>query len=605
MSHRTAVILGSAVLAAATLTPPGHAAPGFISEVTTLTAHQSAGQYAVALAPDGTAHAIWVEETGSTFLLMAASRPRGGTWTAPVQVDTGSTTQDAEPSMAIDGRGVVVATWRDYLPGRTGSVIRTATLSGGAWSASQDLSPATTHAFQPVVAVDARGDAAIVWSEDITLTTGRHVAGAQRPVGGEWTTADVTTGPGAGAVAVAVAPDGRAVTFWAQDGTVQAADRALGSATWGAARQLSAGNGGDLDAVVDRDGDVIATWRSSGLAGASTIETVTLAANGAWGPVTTLVSTTTTQLAWQLDLGVGESGEALAAWVQAGDGNRTSDLYTAARTPGGTWSTTKVASPQVYNSSPTVGFGTGGASVVLWTGSTEQLTTAHTLYAVTRTPGHEWTPPTALASGSLGGPRVAVDPAGLGTLLWNEGGGLLQTQVFDGVAPSIEHYTASELVRGGEAATYSAAASDLWSAPTVTWQFDGRTTVAGGQVSRTFSRSGVHRVRLTATDAAHNTTTRDSVTVVATERPRLRGVTLSRSRLSYRLGAPALVRVQVRGHSGAVVATVDRALDAGERRLNLGAERLGIGPGRYTVRIAARNAVGRAVSARIPLRVLT
>jgi hypothetical protein len=615
MPGRTAVIiLGSLALATAALAGPGHAQPGFISDVTTLTAHESAGQYAVALAPGGTAHAVWVEETGTNFLLMASSRPRGGTWSAPVQVDTGSTTQDAEPSIAVDGQGGVVAAWRDYLPGRTGSVIRTATLSVGGWSASQDLSPTTTHAFEPEVAVDARGDAAIVWSEDIDLS-GRRAVGAHRAAGGTWTTSYITTGPGAGAATVAVQPDGRAVALWTQGGSVQTADKTLAGGTWSPARQLSATNGQWLNAVVDIDGDVIAAWSSASLTGLSTIETASRSAAGDWSPTTVLASSTSS-LAWQLDLGVGDSGEALAAWVVSSDGNRRSDLWTAARTSAGTWTTRKVASPQVYNSAPTVGFGTGGASVVLWTGSTEQLTSARTLYAVTRTPGEEWVPPTALASGSISGPEAAVDPAGHGTLLWAETGGALRAQAFDGVAPTVEAFHPTIFARTGLAAAYTARASDLWSAPTVTWQFGERPPVTGSSVTRTFSRSGLQRVRLRVIDAAQNTTVRRSVTIVADRRPTLRSVSLdrsvirdsgpnrvSRARLSYRLGAPALVRVQVLNRSGTVVRTVERALDAGTSTVSLTARRLELHQGRYTVRVLARNALGRAVSAKLPLRV--
>ena len=610
--RRSAVLVSSLALAATALASPGNAAPGFISDVTTLTTHQSAGQYAVALAPDGTAHALWIEATGSNFLLMASSRPRGGAWTTPAQVDTGSTTQDTEPSMAVDGQGNVVAAWRDYLPGRTGSVIRTSTLSAGAWSPAQDLSPTTTHAFEPEVAVDAKGDAAIVWTENIPSASGTHVVGSQRPAGGAWATSDITTGTGAGAATVAVQPDGRAVALWTQTGTVQTTDAPLGGA-WGDARQLAASNGLNLSAVVDTSGQVVAVWRGSGMSGASTIETATRPAAGDWGATTTLASTTT-GLAWQLDLGVGESGEALAAWVVSGSG--TSDLYTSSRATTGTWTTAKVDSPQVYNSAPTVGFGTGGASVVMWTGSTEQFASSRTLYAVTRTPGQEWAAPTALASGSVQGPQAAVDPAGLGTLVWSEPGGALRTQVFDGVAPTIQTFEPTVFARSGQAATYTATASDLWAAPTVTWQFGERAPVTGATVNRTFRRPGIQTVRLLATDAAQNATDRTSLTIVADRKASLKDVDLApsvikalgsrkatRAKLFFRTAAPALVLIRVTDRSGAIVARIEEAMESGRHTVRLSAKRLDLARGRYVVRLSAKNAYGRTTAAKQPLRV--
>lgn len=607
-ARRGSLVVSSIVCTVTALTVPVGAAPGFVSEPTTLTTHQSAGQYAVVSAPDGTAHATWVEETGSNFLLMSSSRPRGGTWTAPLQVDTGSSTQDAEPSLAVDGQGRVVAAWRDFLPGRTGSVIRTASLAGGSWSPSQDLSPATTHAFMPAVATDARGDAAIVWTEDVGVQ--RIVRAAYRAAGGTWASSDVTTVPGGAAATVAVDRDGRAVALWTQTGRVHTADRDPANGTWSAPRLLSAGNGIELEMVADAQGELTAAWSNG-----STIETSTRAPGASWGPTETLGSTT--GLAWQLDLGIGYSGEALAAWVASTEGNRRSDLHTATRTPEGTWATTQVDSPQVYNSSPTVGFGTGGASVVLWTGGTEQLTTTRTLYAVTRTPGRAWTAPTALSSSSVTGPLAAVDPDGHGTLLWTEMGGTLRTQVFDGVAPVIDDFEPTVFARSGKPALYVASAIDLWSPPSVSWQFDDRPPVAGERVSRTFPKSGLHHVRFVATDAASNTATRRSTTIVASKRPRLSDVVLSRrvidttrsgagsrSRLSFRLDAPALVRVRLVRRSGKVVATVDRALEQGKRGLSLSAQRLDAGRGRYTVRVSARNAFGRDVSSTMPLRII-
>lgn len=609
--RRTAAALVSVAVAATTLAAsPGSAAPGFVGDATTLTARQSAAQYAVALAPDGTAHALWIEDTGTGFVLMAASRPRNGAWTTPTQVDTGSTTQDAEPSMAVDGQGRVVATWRDYLPQRVGSVIRTATLSGGTWSAAQDLSPTTTHAFQPEVAVDAAGDAAVVWTENLPGNPGeRRAVGAQRPAGGAWTTSALTTGGATGAATVVVQPGGRAVALWNQSGTVQSADRPLGG-DWSAPRQLSGSNGTDLDAVVDRSGSVTALWRGVSLSSPSTIEAVTRPADGDWGATTTLAAPPV-GLAQQPDLGVGESGEALAAWTVAGAGNGASDLYTSSRGTTGTWTTTEVTSPAVYNAAPTVGFGTGGASVVLWTGSTEQLAQTRTLYAVTRTPGQDWTAPTALAAGTVQAPRAAVDPDGFGTLLWSETGGALRTQVFDGVAPTLQTFEPTVFARRGQPATYAATASDLWATPTVTWQFGSKAPVTGSRVVTTFRRSGIQEVRLRASDAATNTTERTSMTVVADRKAALkkvdvapsavRGPSRARARLFFTSTAPALVVVRVLDRSGTVVVRQERALDAGRNSVRLGAK--GLARGRYTVTVSAKNAYGRTTAPRQALRV--
>ena len=215
----------------------------------------------------------------------------------------------------------------------------------------------------------------------------------------------------------------------------------------------------------------------------------------------------------------------------------------------------------------------------------------------------------------MSGPRVAVDPAGHGTLLWQEDGGVLRSQVFDGVAPSIEDFDPTTFARRGEVATYSARANDLWSAPSLTWQFDNRAPVAGRHVTRTFRASGVHRVRLRWPRTRRwNRTNRRTVTIVASHRPRLRKLSLSKpvihltgpqagrqTRLSFRLGAPALVRIHLVDRSGTRVVTVTRALEAGRQNVILASPRLDAGRGNFTVRVVARNALGGAAAGHLPL----
>lgn len=614
--HRSIVLVAVLGVVGVALAPPSTAEPGWISDVATLTTRVSASQYDVVLTPDGNAVATWVEATATNFLLMSSRRPPGGTWSTPAQVDIRSETQDAEPATAVDGEGHVVAVWRDFLTGRSGSVIRAATSDGATWSPSQDLSPTGTHAFEPEVATDARGDAAVVWTQDASGGAGRIVAAAYRAAGQRgWAISDLATTPGAGKATVAVDADGRAIAVWGQGGRVLTADRTPAAGAWSAPRVLSNSPGHEPKVIVDADDRTTAAWTYGDVSGLSGVESATRAMGADWDPTTTL-SRSSSELAWQLDLGVNVTGEAVAAWVTSGDGNRRSDLDTATWAPGGTWTVTRIDSPQVYNSSPKIGFGAGRSSVIMWTGSTEQLTASRTLYAITRTVGRAWSKPTSLASGSVSGPRVAVDPAGHGTLLWEEAGGLLRSQVFDGVAPTIRKFDRTTFARRGERVSYSARARDAWSTPSVTWQFDHHAPVAGDRVTRTFQAPGVHRIRLTATDQAQNQATRHGVTIVASRHPRLRDVSLSRSvirisgpravrqtRLSFRPGAPARVHVRFVDRSGATVATVAKAVEAGHRALILTASRLDLGRGRYTVRVMARNALGATAAPRVPLRI--
>ena len=301
MSGRRSIVALAvlSVAGALVVATPSAAAPGWISEVSTLTSRLSAGQYEVVLAPDGTALATWVEETGTNFLLVSSHRPRGDTWTAAVQVDAASGTQDAEPSMAVDGQGHVVAAWRDFLPGRSGSVIRTATFDGASWSPSRDLSPTTTHAFEPDVATNARGDAAVIWTQNVGSLGSRAVGAAYRASGGQgWATSDVTTNPGANKASAAVNASGLAIVVWIQNGQVVTADRTPAAGEWSATRVLSTNSSQDPQVIVDADGHTTAAWTIADISGASGVEVATRPRGAAWEPTTTLARSTS-GLSWR------------------------------------------------------------------------------------------------------------------------------------------------------------------------------------------------------------------------------------------------------------------------------------------------------------------
>lgn len=581
----------AAVVATTTIAwSPAGAEPGWISGTSTLSTSLSASSYDVVLDAAGTATAAWVEAAGGTFVLLASRRTAGGEWSRPVAVDSGSATQDAEPQVAADGHGRVVAVWRDYTPSRTGSVIRTATFDGSSWSTSEDLSPATTHAFEPQVAVDERGDAVVLWTENVSGGSS-VVRAAYRRAAGRWVTSGVTSSPGGAGAQVAIDPDGRAVGVWVQDGQVQTSDRGP-TGSWSPPRTLSTRPDAlDPRVAVDADGRTVVVWRATGFRdGLSGIQAATRGQGADWSPTSDLVVTPDGG-AWQLSLGVDASGDALAAWSVSSDGNRRSTVYTAVREPGGEWAVEAIDGPAAYDSSPTIGFGVGRSSVVVWTGSTEQLAMTRTLYATTHTAGHGWSEPTELAAGAIAAPVVSVDREGHGTLLWTQSSTTLTSRVFDGVAPSIDTVKAPSLADVGAVARYAGSASDAWSDVSVSWTFDDRKAVRRERVTRRYGAPGVHRARFLAADRAGNRAARRVTTVVSAHRPRVRDLRITSQAVRFQLSAPAWVRLRLYDRRTERVALrLVKALDSGRVTLRLGSHELAAH--RYDVRVAARNVHG-------------
>jgi hypothetical protein len=155
--------------------------------------------------------------------------------------------------------------------------------AGGSWSAVATIASA---GFQPVLAVDGRGDATVAWIYNMKI----FVAG--RGAGGTW------SGPAQISVdgdlnyyvpAIATDPGGTVTVVWPQarnsgGGSVsydQKAATRTPAGAWAAPVTIGTGESGPLLVATGAGGRTTAAWR--GLVGGSfVIQTATRAADGAW-----------------------------------------------------------------------------------------------------------------------------------------------------------------------------------------------------------------------------------------------------------------------------------------------------------------------------------
>jgi hypothetical protein len=141
---------------------------------------QAAFFFEVALNSQGDATAVWAEKSKGT--IQSATRPAGGSWSAPVDISAAGEVAHA-PQVAVDSEGNATAVWERYNP--KGTLIQSATRpAGGSWSAPVSLFKPRRLADRPQVAVDPRGNATAIWlrSDGNDLI----VQGATRPAGGSW-----------------------------------------------------------------------------------------------------------------------------------------------------------------------------------------------------------------------------------------------------------------------------------------------------------------------------------------------------------------------------------------------------------------------------------
>jgi hypothetical protein len=200
---------------------------------------------------------------GIALLSSAGTAALAAGWSKPQLLSAGGNGFD--PSATIDSKGNALVVWFENLGSGSGDVQFAVHPNKGAWT-SQDLIPPSSNLVvpEPVVHETAAGTATAVW----WTTAGAWTA--DRPAGGSWTTPQLVLPGVPGAPTFAMNSQGAAVLEWEAG---QCAIRDTGNCT---------------------------------------IMTLTRPAGGAWGQP---VSVETTSNRFQADsIVIGEGGDALATW---------------------------------------------------------------------------------------------------------------------------------------------------------------------------------------------------------------------------------------------------------------------------------------------------
>lgn len=252
-------------------------------------------------------------------------RDRAGRWATPELVSRPRASATA-PDVEVTGRGEVLVAWTQSssrrLPISGPNAIHVAVRSvRGRWSSR--VVGGTRHfvAAEPRLAVNARGDAVVIWrgwhrrgGKDRLLT-------AFRPAGGRFGRA-ASMGEEGIDQQVAVDRTGRAYATWTRTlppqhlrSQIRFAARAAGG--WTRPETVAEDRVGGPQLALVPDGSVVAAWRASerGLGATRSGEVMAAArsAAGVWGPARALSSVRTRGI----HLGTSSAGDVVAAWSPA------------------------------------------------------------------------------------------------------------------------------------------------------------------------------------------------------------------------------------------------------------------------------------------------
>ena len=157
-----------------------------------------AADSSVAIDTSGDSFAVWQRDNGPLLTIEAAVRPAGGAWQPAVELSAPGE-QAFDPVLAVDSRGDVVVAWTSepgFATGDPSEVVEVALrpAPSSTWQAPVPLTTPADQAAGPAVAIDSAGGTAVVWQVR-TATTLMLKGSVRSPSTGEWAPAQEVAAP--------------------------------------------------------------------------------------------------------------------------------------------------------------------------------------------------------------------------------------------------------------------------------------------------------------------------------------------------------------------------------------------------------------------------
>jgi hypothetical protein len=456
-----------------------------------------------------------------TLLLVLFGPPAANAdWSAPFDVSSpGSSRREAR--VAVDPAGAAVVTWlaRD---GATAVLQARRIDADGTLGPILDLSAPGRIPATPDVAIDADGDATVVWSdrastgaEEIVRARRITAAGALEP------TIDLSA-PGLSSKLpeLAVAPSGAVTVVWGRPvpGTVHLR-RIDPTGGPGATLDVCPAICGGADLAVDADGDAYVAWAAYDGVDDQVIEGRWVDAGGQLGDVDTLSDDE--QLSFSPDVALDAAGTPTVLWI------REDDSIELRR---GLGATTEVAPPGIGDTLGDLAVDGAGNATVVWVGPSGSSRATY----LRRVPaGGPAGPVNDLWSGGADHtPRLALDGAGTPTLIWGNSTAM-QSTVRARTAPAgapfgpiVDLWPVSSVTQAGDPEVASNAAGQM----TAVWRRLDHTEEAIVAARFTSAAPPPAQSNFAPPPADDGSGAPSPVVVTTCRVPKVKGLTLARAR---------------------------------------------------------------------------
>ena len=227
---------------------------------------------------NGNAIAIWAQWDGSTYNLYTNRYIVGQGWETAGLLQTGtnyefSASNGNAPKMAVDNSGNAVVVWGQYDGGRYRIFAKRYDVIQG-WGESQIIDASEQYSIvnisiRPQIAVDDNGNAIAVWDQTLPSSNADNTWANRYIAGQGWSNATVveenSTSSSFATPEVAMDASGEAVVVWSRGGDIWS-NQFVPAQGWGTAVTIETNTAAAYDPQVgmDNSGNATAVWRQSG-----------------------------------------------------------------------------------------------------------------------------------------------------------------------------------------------------------------------------------------------------------------------------------------------------------------------------------------------------
>jgi PKD repeat protein len=502
-------VVAAIVAALAFGLPAAASAAGVWSTESTL---GGGGATDVAMGARGDVALAWVGSLSGKLSAQIATRPPSGSFSTPHLLSPAGGEARA-PLVAEDAVGEAVAVWPASVGG-SNLILEASTVVDGVPSTPVKLSAPGQNAFEPAVAVDERGDAIVAWARN--NGTNDIVQASFRPAGGSFGAPVSLSAEGSNAMSPKVAIDaaGDATVVWERYGTETVVEEAARPAATGvfskpAALASSTGNPIEPAVAMDAAGDTTVAWVQIGAG--KKIQVAMRPAGGKFGEPVSLTGEALD--ANQPQVALDGKGDPTVVWT--GD----FVIEYASGTRAGVFSPPKGLAFEAWY--PSVAEDSAGDTVVGYA-TIEALAAG----AAFRPAGGVFGPDQEVSSAGQivgGGPgalNVAISADGDGAFGFSaqepSGEALSRVSLLDTTGVALGGVSIPSTATAGVPVSFSVEPLDtVFPEPTVTWAFGDAQTASGDSVTHVFADPGTYSVTVTATAVPGDSTTQSGTIVVS------------------------------------------------------------------------------------------